>query len=120
MTDYSFKNWESKTDEELLQQIGKYIRYNRLTQNKTQSQIAKNSGISRSTLSLLERGETVNMNSFIQVLRTLDLLNLMEHFTVQKEPTPYEILEVQKNEKQRARNNDDDNILREPEIKWEW
>ena len=45
-------------------------------------------GISRSTLSLLERGETVTLSTLIQVLRVLGQLNIMQAFTVQQNISP--------------------------------
>jgi len=55
MNDISFTNWNAMCDKALSQQIGAFLRHHRLQQNKTQSELAHAAGISRSTLSLLER-----------------------------------------------------------------
>jgi len=64
--------------------IGVFIKHHRLKQNRSQTEVADAANISRSTLSLLERGETVTIATFIQVLRVLQLLHIMEGFQIQK------------------------------------
>jgi transcriptional regulator with XRE-family HTH domain len=70
--------------------------------NKTQSILAVESGISRSTLSLLERGETVTLATLIQVLRVLDKLQVMEAFVVHDHLSPLKIAELEKKKRKRA------------------
>ena len=78
MNDKSYIKWEEMSDKSLMETIGRFIQSHRLNQNKSQNQVANIAGISRSTLSLLERGEKVRIDSFIQVLRVLDLLYIMQ------------------------------------------
>lgn len=113
----TYIDWESKSDKSLLAQIGEYIRHHRLKINRTQTEVAKDADISRSTLSLLERGETVTTTTLIKVLRVLNELSVMDAFFVQQEISPLAVIEAQKKEKQRARNN---NQVNEPESDWEW
>lgn len=47
------------SDKAIAEYIGTFVKHQRLEQNKTQDELASAAGISRSTLSLLERGETV-------------------------------------------------------------
>ena len=102
MTDVSYKNWNSMSDKALAQQIGTFIKHHRMEQNKTQDLLANNAGISRSTLSLLERGETVTIATLIQVLRVLDQLHIMEVFTIQQTISPLALAKIEKNKRQRA------------------
>lgn len=113
MNDNSYTNWISMTDKSLMETIGAFVQHHRLIQNKSQSDIAKAANISRSTLSLLERGEKVALNSLIQVLRILDLLYIMDVFKVKDEISPIEYAKIQKNKRQRARNKDDKSNLNE-------
>ena len=82
MNDITNNNWNSMSDKRIMQCIGKFIQNERLKQNLSQTKVATSAGISRSTLSLLERGETVRMDSFIQVLRVLDLSVLVARFAL--------------------------------------
>ena len=106
MNDNSYIDWVSMSDKSICAAIGKYIKHHRLNQNKTQDDISEQAGISRSTLSLMERGEKVTLSSLIQVLRVLDLLYVMDVFKVTNEISPIEYARLQKNKRQRARNQD--------------
>lgn len=102
MTDISFNKWSSSSDKGLTEQIGAFVRHHRMEQNKTQGELAKAAGISRSTLSLLERGETVTVTTLIQVLRVLDQLNIMSVFEVRKTLSPLALARLQKEKRKRA------------------
>lgn len=102
MNDNSYNNWSEMSDVKLMQTIGDFIQHHRLNQNRSQNEVAKSAGISRSTLSLMERGEKSNLNSLIQVLRVLDLLFVMDTFFVKQEISPVEYLKLQQNKRQRA------------------
>jgi transcriptional regulator with XRE-family HTH domain len=105
MTDLSYKNWESMSDKALAEHIGAFIKHHRMEQNKTQEILANAAGISRSTLSLLERGETVTLATVIQVLRVLDQLHVMEVFTVQQEISPLTLAGIERKKRRRASGN---------------
>ena len=60
-------------------------------------------GISRSTLSLLERGQTVTLATLIQVLRVLDQLQVMDAFVVEQRISPLALAKMQQEKRQRAR-----------------
>ncbi|MDP1726846.1 MAG: helix-turn-helix transcriptional regulator [Bacteroidota bacterium] len=102
MTDISYNNWVSMSDKNLAQQIGAFIRHHRLLQNKSQDFIAHAAGISRSTLSLLEKGETVTLASLLQVLRVLDQLQVMDSFMVQQSISPLAMVKMEKEKRKRA------------------
>ena len=102
MNDKSYTDWSSMSDNALMETIGKFVRHHRLNQNRSQSDVARAAAISRSTLSLLERGKKISLNSLIQVLRILDLLHIMDVFRVKNEISPIEYAKLQKNRRQRA------------------
>jgi transcriptional regulator with XRE-family HTH domain len=102
MNDLSYANWNLMSDKALLEHIGAFVRWHRLNQNKSQDLVAESAGISRSTLSLLERGEKVRIDSFIQVLRVLDLLYTMNAFTVKEQISPLEYAKLQKKQRKQA------------------
>ncbi len=104
MNDLSYTNWYSMSDAALLGTIGDFVQHHRLGQNKSQAEVAKAAGVSRSTLSLLERGEKITISSLIQVLRALELLHIMDFFKVNFEISPVEYAKLQKNKRQRSRN----------------
>jgi transcriptional regulator with XRE-family HTH domain len=91
------------SDKALAEQIGVLIKHHCMEQNKTQHKLATEAGIGRSTLSLLERGETVTLATLIQVLRVLDQLQLMESFTIQQSISPLILAKLVKTKRKRAR-----------------
>lgn len=103
MTDKSFTEWTSMSDKALSEYIGAFVRHHRMEQNQTQNELASAAGISRSTLSLLERGETVTVTTLIQVLRVLDQLQVLSAFEVKEILSPLVLAKLQKEKRQRAR-----------------
>jgi transcriptional regulator with XRE-family HTH domain len=107
MNDIQYINWISMSDVALAQTIGTFVKHHRLTQNKTQEEVANAANISRSTLSLLEKGGAITVPTLLKVLRVLDLLYVMDIFKIQEQISPIELAKQQK--RQRARNNDINN-----------
>ncbi len=106
MNDLSYNEWNSLSDTALSKVIGNYIKHHRLRQNKSQSEIATSAGLSRSTLSLLERGEVVTLASLIQILRALDLLQVMDIFNIQDQISPIALAKIDRQKRRRASKTD--------------
>ncbi|MDD2244832.1 MAG: helix-turn-helix transcriptional regulator [Dysgonamonadaceae bacterium] len=102
MNDISRNNWEAMTDDRILKQIGVFVKHHRMQQNKTQAVLAEDAGISRSTLSLLERGETVTVATLIRVLRVLDQLQIMDVFVITQHQSPLALAKAEKKKRQRV------------------
>lgn len=102
MSDNSYTNWYSMSDQAVIKQLGEFVKHHRLEQNKTQEELAKEAGISRSTLSLLERGETVTLGTFIQVLRVLGLLEHLDAFQVEEVTSPIALAKKEQQKRKRA------------------
>lgn len=109
MNDKPYIDWIAISDLALAQTIGAFVKQHRLKQNKTQEEIAQAANISRSTLSLLEKGGTVTLPTLLQVLRVLDLLYVLNLFTIQEQISPLQLAKQEKQKRQRARNNNTDN-----------
>ena len=117
MNDKQYINWIAMSDTALTQTIGAFVKHHRLLQNKTQEDIANAANISRSTLSLLEKGETITVPTLLQVLRVLDLLYVMDIFKIQEQISPIELAKLDQQKRQRARNSDTDNSKQSD---WQW
>lgn len=102
MNEKSYENWNAISDEAIVRRVGDFVKWTRLQQNKSQQAVAEDAGISRSTLSLLERGETVRLDTLIQVLRVLDELHVLEAFAVQDEISPIAYAKLKKKERKKA------------------
>jgi transcriptional regulator with XRE-family HTH domain len=102
MNDISYKNWNVMSDDSIVRQIGAFVRYHRMEANKNQQKLAKDAGISRSTLSLLERGETVTIATLIRVLRVLDQLQVLQGFTVVRQQSPLLLAKEERTRRKRV------------------
>ena len=108
MAELSYKtNWDAMSDRALSTLLGAFIKQHRLNQNKSQEEVAEAANISRSTLSLLERGKTVTLTTFLQVLRVLDLLYVLSSFQTTTQISPIELAKLEREKRQRASNKKD-------------
>lgn len=89
MSDFSYISYLS--DGALLKKIGGFIKSRRIEQNLTQDEVAERAAISRSTLSLLERGENIALTNLLKVLRVLDALYVLGHFHEVKPISPMQL-----------------------------
>ncbi|WP_338359636.1 helix-turn-helix transcriptional regulator [Yeosuana marina] len=113
MNDKSNKNWYASSDKVLNETIGRFIKHHRTEQQLTQQEVADKANLSRSTLSLLERGETVTVTTLLQVLRVLNLLHIMDVFTVNKTISPIALAKAEQSERQRVRHKNNSNSKKE-------
>lgn len=102
MSNNSYINWDAMSDLAISVKIGAFIKHHRVEQNKTQDEVSEAAGISRSTLSLLERGKRVNLSSLIQVLRVLGKLSVLQSFIVERQISPMLLAEIDKKKRYRA------------------
>lgn len=102
MNDISYKEWNSMSDDAIAVRLGEFVKHHRMQQNRTQEMLAKDAGISRSTLSLLERGETVTVTTLIQVLRVLDQLRVLDGFKIVEQQSPLALAKAEMKRRQRV------------------
>lgn len=96
------------SDAALLKTTGFFIKHHRLEQNKTQSELSAEAGINRTTLSLIENGESGNLLTFIQILRALKLLHLLQQFQVKQQISPIQLAKMEQSKRIRARHKRSD------------
>jgi len=118
MTDISYTNWTAASDTALMERLGAFIKHHRLQQNKTQEQLAKEAGIVRSTLSLFERGENISLLVFIQLLRALKLLPLLQEFQIRQQISPLQLARMEQSKKSRVRQINGGKAKLKPETDW--
>jgi len=90
------------SDKAIMKNIGLFIQQTRIKQNLTQAEVAVQAAISRSTLSLVERGDNISLVNLIKILRTLDALYVLQTFEVREELSPLQLAKGEKQKRQRA------------------
>ena len=72
------ENWLFLTENEIIGQIGKRLKQIRLQHNLTQKQLSKDTGLSVSTISLIEQGNPISLESLIRILIRLNRIKDLE------------------------------------------
>ncbi len=115
---YSNIRWESATNSYIMATLGEFVRHHRLEQNRTQAEVAETAGINRSTLSEFERGTRVNMLTFVQLLRALNQLHVLEVFVIKEQISPLELAKLSEKKRQRASGSSAVNRVEDPGVDW--
>lgn len=105
------------TDEAVLTEIGWRVERLRLERNITQTELAREAGISRRTLVRLEQGEDgIGVTTLLRVLRALGLLERVEQLVPDATPSPIQQLRSEGPKRQRARGAKRDDVT----APWSW
>jgi transcriptional regulator with XRE-family HTH domain len=118
MTEVSYINIQAASDTALIRTLGAFLKHHRVQQNKSQAQLAKEAGIVRSTLSLFENGENTSLLVFIQLLRALKLLHMLQQFEIKEELSPLQLAKLEQSKKSRARRKNRESKNPEPKSDW--
>ena len=114
MNDLSYT--KSLSDTAILKEIGEFIKTRRVAQNLSQDAVAERAAISRSTLSLAERGENIALKNLLKILRVLDALYVFEPFKVVHQISPMLLAKEDEKKRKRAYRT----TKRDDKDKWEW
>ena len=92
----------TKNDRAIEVDLGIFIKAMRIRAGKTQSELAEEAIMSRSTLSLMERGEMGTVSNLIKVLRVLNQLHVLQTFEVEKQISPLALAKAEQKQRQRV------------------
>jgi transcriptional regulator with XRE-family HTH domain len=92
----------SMSNKAILQTLGKQIRQMRLNKNLTQTELGKSAGLSRSAISTMENKGLGSMNSFVQIIRTLEKIEILNHFITEAPVSPRQIAKLRGKTRERA------------------
>ena len=96
-------DWYSLTNNRIEEILGKRLKEHRLQYNITQNELAIKTGMSRVSISKIERGKGVNLSSLIEIMRGLRILENIEGLIPEQEVSPIEIIRLKnKSKKKRA------------------
>ena len=90
------------SDKAIIKEIGRRVKRRRLEVNFTQQEIADMAGISRPTVSDLERGKPFGILTLIQILRALNALDSVDAFLPDPGISPLQLAKMRGTERQRA------------------
>ncbi len=93
---------QSSSDDAVLADLGAQLKQMRLNRNLMQKQLGELSGLSRSAISDLENGAGGTMRSFVQLLRALGKLEILDHFKTEAPVSPIQIAKMRGKIRKRA------------------
>ena len=93
---------DSNSDDAIVGNLGAQLKQMRLNRNLTQKQLGELSGLSRSAISDFENGAGGTMRSFVQVLRALGKLEILNHFKTEAPISPIQIAQMRGKIRKRA------------------
>lgn len=94
--------WTQTSDREVLREIGRRLRRERLNRNLTQAALAERTGLGVSTVAKAERGGVTTLATLVALLRGLDLLSRLDALVPETPPSPLRLAELQGRVRQRA------------------
>lgn len=92
----------TSSDQAILVELGQRFQRHRLNRNITQAQLAKDSGVSRTVVQRLERGDGCTLESLVKLLRALNLLDELNSFLPEPGYDPVALWKMQGNVRERA------------------
>jgi putative transcriptional regulator len=92
----------TNSDEVILAELGRRLARTRLERNLSQADLARDAGVSKTTVERIEAGEAVKSTSLIRVLRALDLLDALDRLVPEPLPSPIERRKLQGRSRRRA------------------
>lgn len=101
----NISNINRMTDKAIVAYLGNFVHQKRINQDKSQSQLATEAGINRSTISQIENGEPITLISLIQLLRALDCLEVFNSFEIKNVISPIALAKLEKKQRKRASGN---------------
>jgi len=73
-----YVDFRQLSNEHVRRELGMRVRKIRKSRRLNQAQVAELAGLSRPTVSTFERGNDVSLDSFLSILRALDLLDALD------------------------------------------
>lgn len=98
-------NYKILLNQDILSDLGKRLKQQRLNQNLSSAELANKSGVSIRTITGFERGEkNISLVNLIELLRALGLINNLSMLIPElPSVSPLELMEIEKKKRKRAR-----------------
>ncbi len=107
------------SDGAILEEIGRRLARQRIDSGLTQTALARQAGVGRSTVERLESGHSTQMSSFMRILRVLGLLEQFIELVPERGPSPMALLKAEEKRRQRASKKMQLAIAK-PTPEWTW
>lgn len=90
------------SDRAIMRELGHRLKRRRLQKNLSQEMVAERAGISRSTVALVEKGAPTGLQTFLQIVRAIGVLDELEPFLQEDGISPIALAKMKGRERRRA------------------
>ncbi|MCX6180989.1 MAG: helix-turn-helix transcriptional regulator [Bacteroidetes bacterium] len=98
----NINNWYGMSEHAIISELASFVKETRLKKNYTQSELAEKAGVHRITLSEFEQGKRGSLTTFIQILRALGELELLDVFKIRTSVSPLIMARLEAKKRKRA------------------
>lgn len=95
--------WDEMTNTAILQTLGERLKEYRLRRNLQQAELAKFAGVNVSTVSRIEKGQNIMIDSYLRIMRVLDMLDNLDEFIPEPPRSPLLMKKLMGKKKQRIK-----------------
>ena len=95
-------NYDEMNEQEILREIGRRLRRERLNRNLTQQKLAEMTGLGRRTIVKAEHGDVTTVATLVAILRGLGLLAQLDEFLPDPPLSPVQLARLKGRQRQRA------------------
>ena len=100
--------WYEMTNSAILLTLGQRLKEYRLRRDLQQSELAALAGINISTVARMEKGQNIMMDSYIRVLRVLEMLDNLDEFIPEPPRSPILMKKLQGKKRYRVKKSKDE------------
>lgn len=101
--------WNERTNTAILQILGERLKEYRLRRNLQQAELARYAGVNISTVSRIEKGQNIMIDSYLRIMRVLEMLDNLDEFIPEPPRSPLLMKKLMGKKKQRVRKSKDEN-----------
>ena len=118
-----YHDFQTASPQQSIQTLGHQLEQLRLSKNLSQSAVAAEAGVSRRTITRMEAGETVSLDTFVRVLKVYEVADRLATLFPEHNVRPIERVKLGGKQRKRASsvNNAANSSVAEPSQQpWSW
>lgn len=96
------------TNAAILQTLGERLKEYRLRRNLQQAEMARYAGVNISTVSRIEKGQNIMFDSYLRIMRVLEMLDNLDGFIPEPPRSPLLMKKLMGKKKQRIKKSKED------------
>ncbi len=100
--------WNEMTNAAILQTLGERLKEYRLRRNLQQAEMARYAGVNISTVSRIEKGQNIMFDSYLRIMRVLEMLDNLDEFIPEPPRSPLLMKKLMGKKKQRIKKSKED------------